>query len=115
MRLLHTEIVSDVTSLRVSVDSKTSLMTVSVVADVVVDLVVEVETVLEEVVVMISSVTSAIKTSQDAVCSVMLRDLNQLQHFLNTTMESDSRLTARISSPTTFNRRKRVSDSKVYS
>ena len=49
IRLLQIEIVSVVTSLRVSVDSKTSLTIVSVAVDVVVDVVVEVVVVVVEV------------------------------------------------------------------
>lgn len=55
MRLLQTEIVSDVTSLRVSVDSKSSLMMVSVVEVAVVDV-----EIVVKVVVVISSMVSVI-------------------------------------------------------
>ncbi len=61
------ETVSDVTSLRVSVDSKNSLTTVSVVDVVVVEVVVEVDTAVADVVVIISSIVSVIKTSQEIV------------------------------------------------
>ena len=103
------EIVSEFTVVRESVDSNTSLITVSVVVEVVVEIVVV------EVDVMISSTVSEIKTSQDAVCSCLLCDLNQAQHFLNTDTAIDSRLIARMISPTILRRKKIVSDSKSYS
>ena len=68
MRLLQTEKVSDVTLLRDIVDSKSSLMTVSVVVVVVV--LVE-ETALVDVTEMISVMVSEIKISHDSACSCL--------------------------------------------
>ena len=62
---MQIEKVSDVTVLRDIVDSKSSLMTVSVVVVVVL---VE-ETIVFDVVEIISVMVSEIKTSQDSVCS----------------------------------------------
>ena len=59
--------VSDVTVLRDMVDSKSSLMTVSVVVGVVLVM----EAVVVDVVEMISVIVSEIKTSQDSVCSCL--------------------------------------------
>ena len=92
--LLQTEIVSCVTVVRDMVDSKVSLITVSVIVVVVVEVLVE--TVVVEVDVMISCIVSDIKISQDSVCSCLLCDLNQAKHFRNTDTAIESRLTALI-------------------
>ena len=113
MRLLQIAKVSELTVVRDMVDSKSSLMTVSVVVVIVAVLVVE--TAVVDVVEMISVMVLEIKTSQDSVCSCISWDLNHPQHFLNTEMATDRRLIARISSPTVLSRKKTVSDSKSYS
>ena len=117
--LLQMDRVSCVTVLRDIVDSKVSLMTVSVLVVVVVEVVEVVEEVVDTVVVevdlIISSVVSDIKTSQDSICSCLSCDLNQTKHFRNTDTAIERRLMAFMISPITFKRKKIVSDSKVYS